>query len=75
MTFPSLAPDRLQAVLQMLHRETGATPMVDHPTRTLEQFFIETVGQVRPEPTTPTGVAPAEGVAEFLAGDKKDQKP
>ncbi|MBU4212391.1 MAG: hypothetical protein KKD33_07395, partial [Verrucomicrobia bacterium] len=73
LTFPALAPDRLEAVLQMLRRETGAAPAVDHPTRTLEQFFIETVGQVRPEPTALTGVAPTEGVAEFLAGDKKDR--
>ncbi len=66
LTFPSLAPDRLQAILQMLRRETGADAAIDHPTRTLEQFFIETVGQVRPEPAKPTGVAPAAGVAEFL---------
>jgi len=66
LTFPTLAPDRLDAVLQVLRRETGADPAVDHPTRTLEQFFIETVGQARPESTTPTGVAPTEGVAEFL---------
>jgi ABC-2 type transport system ATP-binding protein len=66
LTFPALSPDRLEAVLQMIRRETGVAPAVDHPTRTLEQFFIETVGQARPEPTAPTGVAPAEGVAEFL---------
>ena len=66
LTFPALAPDRLEAVLQTLRRETGAAPAVDHPTRTLEQFFIETVGQVRPEKSAPTGAAPAEGVAEFL---------
>jgi len=74
LTFPALAPDRLEAVLQVLHHETGTDPAVDHPTRTLEQFFIETVGQVRREPTAPTGVAPAEGVAEFLAGNKKDRR-
>ena len=71
LTFPTLAPDRLEAVLQVLRRETGATPTVDHPTRTLEQFFIETIGQVRPEPTAPTGVAPTEGVAEFLKSKPK----
>ena len=71
LTFPALAPERLEAVLQALRRETGETPAVDHPTRTMEQFFIETVGQVRPEPTAPTGVAPTEGVAEFLKSQTK----
>ncbi len=66
LTFPALAPDRLEAVLQVLRRETGAAPDVDHPARTLEQFFIETVAKTRPEQATPTGVAPVEGVAEFL---------
>ncbi|MDD5679069.1 MAG: ABC transporter ATP-binding protein [Kiritimatiellae bacterium] len=75
LTFPALAPDRLEAVLQALRRETGDTPAVDHPTRTLEQFFIETIDQVRPEKAAPTGATPAEGVAEFLAGDKKDRGP
>ena len=71
LTFPTLAPDRLEAVLQALRRETGAAPAVDHPTRTLEQFFIETIGQVRSEPTAPTGVAPTGGVAEFLKSQPK----
>jgi ABC-2 type transport system ATP-binding protein len=71
LTFPVMAPDRLEAVLQTLRRETGAEAVVDHPTRTLEQFFIETIGRVRPAPTTPTGVAPAEGVAEFLKRNTK----
>jgi len=75
LTFPSLAPGRLEAVRQVLRRETGADPVVDHPARTLEQFFIETVNQARPEPATPTGVASAEGVAEFLTGDKQGRRP
>lgn len=66
LTFPSLDPGRLEAVLQTLRRETGADATVDHPTRTLEQFFIETVDPGRTEPQTPTGVAPSAGVAEFL---------
>lgn len=66
LTFPALTPARLAAVLQVLRRETGADPAVDHPSRTLEQFFIETVGQARPESGAPTGVAPTAGVAEFL---------
>jgi len=73
LTFPALAPDRLEAVLQALRRETGSNPAVDHPTLSMEQFFIETIGQVRPETAAPTGATPTEGVAEFLAGDKKDR--
>ena len=73
LTFPTLAPDRLETVLQVLRHETGATPVVDHPTLSMEQFFIETIGQVRPETAAPTGATPTKGVAEFLAGGKKDR--
>lgn len=72
LTFPALPPERLEAILQALHRETGEPPAVDHPTRTLEQFFIETVGSPRPAAAKPTGVTLAEGVAEFL---KKNTEP
>lgn len=75
LTFPALPPDRLEAILHTLRRETGAAPAVDHPTLTLEQFFIETVAQSQKKPAAPTGATPAEGVAEFLAGEKKDQRP
>ena len=75
LTFPALAPDRLEAVLQVLRRETGDTPAVDHPSLSMEQFFIETIGQSRAVTAAPTGATPTEGVAEFLAGDKKHREP
>lgn len=71
LTFPALAPDRLEIILQALRRETGADPKVDHPALTLEQFFIETVGRRRPEAAAPTGGAQGQGVAEFLKSQPK----
>jgi hypothetical protein len=43
--------------------------------RPLEQFFLETVSRTLPGTTTPSGVAYAEKVAPFLAGEnQKDGK-
>lgn len=54
LTFPSLAPEKLAAIVETLRRETGAAPALDHPARTMEQFFIETVDQARAEAKAPT---------------------
>ena len=67
LTFQSMSPELLDKLLSMVRLETGLTPSVDHPTRTLEQFFLEAIARVQPEVTLPTGVAPTEGVAEYLS--------
>jgi len=70
LTIPALEPGLLGQVRDTLLRLTGAAPEVDHPRRTLEQFFIDTIGR-GPEEAAPTGAAPRDGVADFLAGDAR----
>ncbi len=67
LTFQSMSPALLDKLLSMVRKETGLAPSVDHPARTLEQFFLETIARVHPEATHPTGVAPTEGVADYLS--------
>ncbi len=67
LTVPTLAPERLDAVLEWLRRETGAEPEIDRPARSLEAFFLETLARAA-DAGIPTGAAPDAGVAEFLAG-------
>ncbi len=67
LLFPGLAPDRLARVLEVLRRETGLTPSVDHPSRTLEQFFLEVVESARQQASRPSGVGPTAGVADYLS--------
>ncbi|MBU4274183.1 MAG: ABC transporter ATP-binding protein [Verrucomicrobia bacterium] len=66
LVFPVLAPDLLDKVLASLQHDTGVTPDVDHPKRTLEEFFLNAVERARQQAPTYTGVAPTSGVADYL---------
>jgi hypothetical protein len=41
-------------------------PAVDHPTRTLEEFFLEVIEKARRQTVVHSGVAPTSGVADYL---------
>jgi len=72
---PSASAEQIQAIQSFLRIQTGAAPQTDHPRKTLEQFFLETVAQAQPGTTSPSGVAYAEKVAPFLAGEnQKNEK-
>ncbi|MCS6772391.1 MAG: ABC transporter ATP-binding protein [Kiritimatiellae bacterium] len=57
----------MQRILNYLRAELGAEPGVDHPTRDLEQFFLDVVERARRETTEASGVGASKGVAEYLA--------
>lgn len=73
---PSASTEQVQAIQSFLRQQTGTSAQTDHPRKTLEQFFLETVSRAQPGTTTPSGVAYAEKVAPFLAGEnqKNDKK-
>ncbi len=68
LTFPGLDPDRVAPMLDALGREFNLAPEIDHPMRSLETFFLESVDRARRSQPEPSGVAAAAGVAPFLAG-------
>ena len=55
-------------MLDALGREFNLAPEIDHPMRSLETFFLESVDRARRSQPEPSGVAAAAGVAPFLAG-------
>jgi len=65
---PAASADQVRAIKEFLLRQTGNAALVDHPRKTLEQFFLETVAGFQPEAKAPSGVAYAEKIAPFLAG-------
>lgn len=69
LLFPDLPAERLARVLEILRRETGLAPMVDHPSRSLEEYFLAAIEQARREAPASSGVAPTAGVADYLFGD------
>ena len=74
LTVPELPPAAMQRILAAVRAELGSEPVVDHPRRDLEQFFLEVVEKARRATTEASGVGPAAGVARSLAGDDKLQQ-
>jgi ABC-2 type transport system ATP-binding protein len=67
--------EQIRAILQFLRLQTGVSAQMDHPRKTLEQFFLETVEQAQPGITIPSGVAYTNKVAPFLADKSpRDEK-
>ena len=67
ITFPALSPERLHALLDRLRAETEAEPSVDHPSQSLEDYFVDTVAAVRGAGHRETAGA-LDAIAPFLSG-------
>lgn len=62
--------EQLKALSDLLRERIGVSATLDHPRRSLEQFFLEKIGQVQAEPGARSGVAYVEKVAPFLLGGR-----
>jgi ABC-2 type transport system ATP-binding protein len=60
----------------MLHSKKvlGAAPVIDHPRRDLEQFFLDVVEKARSNTTGSSGVAKDSGLAAYLSGNMSPDK-
>jgi len=65
--------DQIRAILQFLRLQTGVSAQMDHPRKTLEQFFLETVEKEQLGAITPSGVTYVKKVAPFLAGQSQKE--
>ena len=74
LTVPELPPAAMQRILTAVRAELGSEPVVDHPRRDLEQFFLEVVENARRATTEASGVGSSAGVAQYLAGGDKLQQ-
>jgi len=72
----TLPPETTRAHVDTLiaHSEslTGSRPVVDHPRRDLEQFFLHVVEQARSRSSDASGVGQDHGMAGYLAGKDAD---
>lgn len=71
---PSASAEQVETIKSFLRRQTGSSARMDHPRKTLEQFFLETVAGTQSETTSPSGVAYAEKVAPYLAGKNQENE-
>jgi len=71
---PQTTREHLEAVLNQSTELTGSKPVVDHPRRDLEQFFLHVVEQARSKSTDASGVGKNSGLADFLSGDMTNRK-
>ncbi|MDD4872145.1 MAG: ABC transporter ATP-binding protein [Kiritimatiellae bacterium] len=65
-TMPSLSPDVMKKVLELIREKIGKEPEVDHPSMNLEQFFLEVVEKAHKATSQQSGVAPTERMADYL---------
>jgi len=73
ITTPALAPAAMDQVLKILRENlNGEAFKVDHPRRSLEEFFLDVINQAKSESVETAGVVGGGKIAEYLsAGDEK----
>lgn len=63
LTFPAPAEDAMTRLRAAVRAETGTEPVIDHPSMTLEEYFLDLIAQADGSPAGEPSLAP------FLAGD------
>lgn len=71
---PAADKAQINAILAFMRAQAGAEAQVDHPRKTLEQFFLETVENARSGAMIPSGVAYVKEIAPFLAGKSRENE-
>ena len=73
ITTPALPPAAMEKLLALLRENLhGESFKVDHPRRTLEEFFLEVIAEARAESVETAGVAGGGKIADYLSGDEKN---
>jgi len=69
ITTPALAPKEMEKVLGTLRKLLkGENFQVDHPKRTLEEFFLDVVEKAKSDNVETAGVVSGGKIAEYLGG-------
>ncbi|MBE6369202.1 MAG: ABC transporter ATP-binding protein [Lentisphaerae bacterium] len=70
---PSLAPEVTEKVLNILRENLkGEEFVMDHPRRTLEEFFLDVIAEAKNESVETSG-ALGGGIAEYLSAGKDEE--
>jgi ABC-2 type transport system ATP-binding protein len=65
---PQLPKPAMDKLLELLRANlAGEEFAIDHPRRTLEEFFLDVIAQARQESVETAGVAGSSGIADYLA--------
>jgi len=71
ITTPSLSPDITKKVLKILRQHLSEEEFkIDHPQRSLENFFLEVVHQAREESVETSGVKGGGKIADYLQEER-----
>ena len=69
ITTPALPPAAMEKLLELLRENLrGEEFKIDHPRRTLEEFFLDVVSRAKAESVETAGVVGGGRIAEYLAG-------
>ena len=72
---PQLPKSAMDKMLELLRENLqGEEFKIDHPRRTLEEFFLDVITQARSESVETAGVAGGSGIAEYLTGSDPEDK-
>ncbi|MCI5778829.1 MAG: ABC transporter ATP-binding protein [Lentisphaeria bacterium] len=72
---PQLPPAAMEKLLALLRENLdGEEFRIDHPRRTLEEFFLDVVAQARKESAVTSGAAAGGRIAAYLTGGEEQDK-
>jgi len=75
ITTPALSPKEMEKVLAALRKLLhGDKFKVDHPKRSLEDFFLDIVSQAKSENVATSGVVSGGKIADYLSGGDEEKK-
>ncbi len=75
LTIPTLSPEKLKEVLNVIRKKIGSEPEIDHPSLNLEQFFLQVVAKANEtEAENMSGAASDTKVAAFLKTENQQPK-
>jgi len=66
LTLPSLPPDKMKRILALAREQLGRDPDVEHPSLSLEEFFLRVVEEAHRADSQQAGPGQSPAVAGFL---------
>ena len=73
ITTPELKPEVMTRLMQLLRENLSENEFkIDHPRRTLEEFFLDVIATAKRDSIETAGVVSGGEIADFLASDDKN---
>ena len=73
ITTPELKPEVMSRLMQLLRENLSENEFkIDHPRRTLEEFFLDVIATAKRDSIETAGVVSGGKIANYLTGDDKN---